>query len=182
VLTATSTTPVVTVDLNVDQEYLVKPGDAVSVVLPDGTSTVGGRVQTVGTVATCSGGSGTGTATGGSSAGSSPCSSSGSSSGSGGSNNTPTVTVTITLDSAPPGAGLDQAPVNVNITTQQADDVLAVPVNALVALQGGGFGVDVVTGSTFRLVGVTTGLYSNTLVQVSGPGITAGTRVQVPSS
>ena len=42
--------------------------------------------------------------------------------------------------------------------------------------------MDVVTGSTSRLVGVTTGLYSNTLVQVSGPGITAGARVEVPSS
>ena len=36
------------------------------------------------------------------------------------------MTVTITLDSAPPGATLDQAPVNVNITTQRADNVLAV--------------------------------------------------------
>ncbi len=92
------------------------------------------------------------------------------------------MTVTVTLDSTPPGATLDQAPVNVNITTQRADNVLAVPVNALLALQGGGFGVDVVTGSTSHLVGVTTGLYSNTLVQVSGTGITAGTLVEVPSS
>jgi Putative peptidoglycan binding domain len=180
VLTATGITPVVTVDLPVDQEYLVKPGDAVSVVLPDGT-TAGGRVQTVGAVATCQGGSGTGTATGGSPAGQSPCSSAGSSSSSG-SNSSPTVTVTITLDATPPGARLDQAPVNVNITEQTADNVLAVPVDALVALQGGGYGVYVVTGGTSRLTGVTTGLYSSTLVQVSGPGITAGTRVQVPSS
>ena len=92
------------------------------------------------------------------------------------------MTVTITLDSTPPGATFDQAPVNVNITTQRADNVLAVPVNALLALQGGGFGVDVVTGNTSHLVGVTTGLYSNTLVQVSGSGITAGTLVEVPSS
>ena len=42
VLTATSTTPVVAVDLDVSQEYLVKPGDAVTVVLPNGSSTVGG--------------------------------------------------------------------------------------------------------------------------------------------
>ena len=54
--------------------------------------------------------------------------------------------------------------------------------NALLALAGGGFGVDVVTGHTSHLVGVTTGLYSNTLVQISGSGITAGTRVEVPSS
>jgi hypothetical protein len=175
VLTATSTTPVVTVDLDVTQEYLVKPGDAVSVVLPDGTTTVGGRVQTVGNVATCPGGSGTGN--GSNSADQSPCSSSGSNN-----NSTPTVTVTVALTSTPPGATLDQAPVNVNITTQRADDVLAVPVNALLALQGGGFGVEVVTGAGTHLVGVTTGLYSNSLVQISGRGITVGTRVEVPSS
>jgi putative ABC transport system ATP-binding protein len=76
------------------------------------------------------------------------------------------VTVTITLDSTPPGATLDQAPVNVNITSQTVDNVLAVPVNALLALQGGGYGVDVVTGKTSHLVGVTTGLYS----EHPGPG------------
>ena len=65
VLTATSTTPIVTVDLDVTQEYLVKPGDAVSIVLPDGTSTVGGRIETVGNVATCAGGGGIGTGSGG---------------------------------------------------------------------------------------------------------------------
>jgi hypothetical protein len=180
VLTATSTTPVVTVALDVSQEYLVKPGDAVSVVLPDGTSTVGGHVESVGNVATCPGGGSTGTGSGGS--GSSPCSSAGSN-GSSGSNATPTVTVTISMDSAPAGASVDQAPVNVNITSQTAANVLAVPVNALLALADGGYGVDVVTGGgTPRLTGVTTGMYSDTLVQVSGPGITAGMKVEVPSS
>jgi hypothetical protein len=180
VLTATSTTPVVTVDLDVSQEYLVKPGDAVKVVLPNGTSTVGGHIATVGDVATCpSGGigSGTGAQTGSSSASTSTCSSSGSGSGS-----APTVPVTITLDSTPELATLDQAPVNVDITTQTASDVLAVPVNALLALQGGGYGVQVVTGATSHLVGITTGLYADNMVQVSGSGISAGVRVQVPSS
>jgi hypothetical protein len=177
VLTATSTTPIVTVDLDVSQEYLVQPGDAVSIVLPDGTSTVGGHIETVGNVATCPGGGGSGTATGSTTAAQSPCSSSGSSTGS-----TPSVTVTIALDSTPELATLDQAPVNVNITTQRANNVLAVPVNALLALQGGGFGVDVVSGNESHLVGVTTGLYSDNLVQVSGSGISVGTRVQVPSS
>jgi hypothetical protein len=178
VLNATSTTPIVTVDLDVTEEYLVKAGDTVSIVLPDGTSTVGGRIETVGNVATCAGGGGIGTGGGGpGGGGSSPCSSAGS-----GNNSTPTVAVTVTLDSTPLLATLDQAPVNVNITTQQAANVLAAPVNALLALAGGGFGVDVVTGSTSHLVGVTTGLYDNTLVQISGSGITAGTRVEVPSS
>ena len=183
VLTATDTTPVVTVSLAVTQEYLVKPGDTVSVTLPDGTTTVGGHVQSVGAVATCPGGGGTGTANGSSSgsAGQSPCSSNGSS-GAGGSNSSPTVTVTISLDSTPPEAKQDQAPVNVNITSQRTDNVLAVPVNALLALQGGGFGVDVVSRGTSHLIGVTTGLYSDTMVQVSAPGLAAGMRVEVPSS
>jgi hypothetical protein len=71
--------------------------------------------------------------------------------------------------------------VNVNITSQRAANVLAVPVNALLALQGGGFGVQVATGEGSHLVGVTTGLYSSSMVQVSGPGIAAGMRVEVPS-
>jgi hypothetical protein len=182
VLDATSTTPLVSVALDVTQEYLLKPGDAVTVVLPDGTSTVGGRVETVGNVATCPNGNGNGAGDGSpnadnGSADQTPCSSSGS-----GNSSTPTVTVTIRLDSTPPAATLDQAPVNVNITTQRADNVLAVPVNALLALAGGGYGVEVVNGTTHQLVGVTTGLYSNTLVQISGSGISAGTRVEVPSS
>ena len=181
VLTATDTTPVVSVSLGVSQEYLVKPGDAVSVTLPDGT-TVGGHVQSVGSVAMCPGGGTTGTGSGSSgSAGESSCASAGSGGGAG-SNSTPEVTVTITLDSTPPGAGLDQAPVNVNITSQRADNVLAVPVSALLALQGGGFGVDVVSDSTSHLVGVTTGLYSDTMVQVSAPRLAAGMRVEVPAS
>ena len=178
VLTATSTTPIVVVDLDVSEEYLVKPGDAVTIVLPDGTSTVGGHIETIGTVATCPGGGGIGTGGGGSgSADQSPCESGGS-----GTASAPTVTVAITLDSTPPGATFDQAPVNVNITTQTVRNVLAVPVNALLALQGGGYGVDVVTGKTSHLAGVSTGLYADNQVQVSGPGITAGTLVGVPSS
>jgi Putative peptidoglycan binding domain len=182
VLDATNTTPVVTVDLDVTQEYLVKPGEPVTVVLPDGTSTVEGRVERVGNVAVCPNGNGNGSGNGGSnannsSADQSPCQSSGS-----GNSSTPTVTVTIGLDATPRGATLDQAPVNVNVTTQRAANVLAVPVSALLAVQGGGYAVEVINGSSHHLVGVTTGLYSNTLVQISGAGLTAGTLVEVPSS
>ncbi len=181
VLTATSTTPVVTVDLDVSQEYLVKPGDAVSVVLPDGSTTVGGHIESVGSVATCpsggGSGSGSGAVSGSSSASTSTCGSGGS-----GSNSSPTVPITVSLDSTPTLATLDEAPVNVDITTQRAPNVLAVPVNALLALQGGGYGVDVETGTTSHLVGVTTGLYANNMVQISGSGIRTGIRVQVPSS
>ena len=63
--------------------------------------------------------------------------------------------------------------------------MLAVPVSALVALAGGGYAVEVVHGAgataTRQLVAVRTGLFSATLVQVSGPGIAAGQRVEVPA-
>ncbi len=175
VLSATSTRPIVTVDLDVSQEYLVKPGNHVSVVLPDGVTTVPGRVESVGTVATCPGGGGSGTGSGGISADQSPCQAGG------GNNAAPTVAVTIAFERTPALARLDQAPVNVDITTQHADHVLAVPVNALLALAGGGFGVDVLSGHTTHLVGVTTGLYTSSMVQVSGEGLAVGTRVEVPA-
>jgi hypothetical protein len=174
VLTATGITPVVTVDLNVDQEYLVKPGAAVTVVLPNGTATVGGRVESVGTVATCPGGSTTGTA-----ADQAPCTTSGS-----GSSTTPEVTVTITLDSTPAQAKLDQAPVNVNITENQAVNVLAVPVGALLARPSGGYAVQVPgPGKTRQLVPVTVGLVDDAsgLAQVTG-NLTAGEQVDVAGS
>lgn len=139
---------------------------------------MGGHVESVGTVASCPGGggvgSGVGAQAGSAAAATSTCG--------GGSNSGPTVPIIITLDAASKSATLDEAPVNVDITTQTARNVLAVPVNALLALQGGGYGVQLVTAGTSHLVGVTTGLYSNNLVQVSGSGISAGMRVEVPSS
>jgi hypothetical protein len=176
VLAATGITPVVTVDLEVTQEYLVKAGDAVSVVLPDGTTTVGGQVESVGAVATCPGGSGTGT---GGSADQSPCASA-----SGGTSSTPQVTVTITLTSTPQQARLDQAPVNVNITEYQATDVLAVPVGALLAQPSGGYAVQVAApGKSRHLVPVTLGLTddANGLAQVTGD-LVPGEQVVVASS
>jgi hypothetical protein len=64
----------------------------------------------------------------------------------------------------------------------QASNVLAVPVNALVALAGGGYAVQVVHGSASHLVAVQTGLITSTQVQVSGPGLSPGVLVQVPAS
>ena len=86
-----------------------------------------------------------------------------------------------------PGATgtLDQAPVQVAITTDAAKDVLVVPVTALVALAGGGYAVEVVDpDGTHRLVAVSLGLFDDAqgLVQVSGSGLAAGQRVVVPSS
>ena len=52
VLTATSVVPVVTARLPVSQEYLVRPGDQVTVTLPDGVTTTAGVVTAVSSVAT----------------------------------------------------------------------------------------------------------------------------------
>ena len=70
--------------------------------------------------------------------------------------------------------------VQVSLAVQSARDVLAVPVSALLALAGGGYGLEVVTPSgAHRLVGVSAGLFASGQVQVSGPGITPGTKVVV---
>ena len=70
--------------------------------------------------------------------------------------------------------------VQVSLAVQSARDVLAVPVSALLALAGGGYGLEVVTPSgAHRLTGVTAGLFASGQVQVSGPGIAAGTKVVV---
>ncbi len=93
-----------------------------------------------------------------------------------------TVQMTVRFTRTADTGHLDQAPVSVNIVSAQVRDVLAVPVSALVALAGGGYAVDVVQGGTAHLVAVRTGLFSQTLVQVSGAGLAAGMRVEVPSS
>jgi hypothetical protein len=134
------------------------------VTLPDGVTTTPGVVTSVSSVAT--------SAPSGQSA----------SQGPGGPAAGATVQMTITLTHPGAAGGLDQAPVNVNIVTAQARGVLAVPINALVALAGGGYAVEVVRGQARNLVAVQTGLFANTLVQVSGAGLAAGLNVEVPSS
>ena len=79
---------------------------------------------------------------------------------------------------------LDQAPVQVAITTGTVRDALVVPVNALVTLSGGGYAVEVAEAAgAHRLVAVTPGLFDDAdgLVAVTATGLPAGTRVVVPS-
>jgi hypothetical protein len=91
------------------------------------------------------------------------------------------VALTIALDRAAGTGNLDQAPVTVNVVSARATGVLAVPVNALVALAGGGYAVQVTDQAGRRLVGVTTGLFAGSLVQVTGTGVDAGMAVVVPA-
>ena len=158
VLTATSDQHVVSVPLDASDQSEVKAGDAVSITLPDG-STTAGVVSSVGTVAVTSG------------------------SGSG-SQATTTIPVSVRLVHPSAAGSLDQAPVTVNITTQTARDALVVPVGALLAEASGGYDVEVAgPGSTRRYVPVTTGIFDDGdgLVQVTG-ALTPGQRVVVPAT
>lgn len=91
----------------------------------------------------------------------------------------PNVNVTITADNPDDVANLSAAPVQVAFTTSGKNNVLAVPVTALLALRGGGYALQLPNG---KLVAVRTGLFANGEVEVSGPGITEGLRVQTAQS
>lgn len=173
VLSGTSLTPGVLVWLPVGGAP-VRRGDRVLVTMPDGTTTVPGTVTAVGSVASAPGGQGGGSSSSGGGA------SSGGASDAGGANGTQAaVPVTITISGALP-PGLDQAPVQVAITEQRADDVLAVPVTALLATPGGGYAVQA-AGPHGRLIPVTTGLFDDAsgLVAVTGAGLAPGLTVEV---
>jgi peptidoglycan hydrolase-like protein with peptidoglycan-binding domain len=90
----------------------------------------------------------------------------------------------VPTDPAATGA-LDQAPVDVAITTASVQDALVAPVAALLALSGGGYAIEEVSANgVHQLVAVSTGLFDDAdgLVQISGAGVAAGARVVVPGS
>jgi peptidoglycan hydrolase-like protein with peptidoglycan-binding domain len=174
VVSGTSLTPGVQVPLPAGGPA-VRAGDQVLVTLPDGTTTVPGTVSAVGRVATVPSAGSTSSAGSGGSGGTGGTA--GGASGSGG--QAAVIDVTITIGASIP-AGLDQAPVQVAITQQRADGVLAVPVTALLATAGGGYAVQA-AGPHGRLIPVTTGLFddSTALVAVTGAGLTVGLPVMV---
>jgi peptidoglycan hydrolase-like protein with peptidoglycan-binding domain len=172
VLSVTSTRPQVTVALETALQQLVRRSDRVEVILPDGKTTRG-TVARVSRVATQP------------STGSGQNGGENQSQGEGGSGSgQATVQVTVRLTNPKAAANLDQAPVQVAITTQAARGVLAVPINALLAQPGGGYAVQLVAGSASRRVAVRTGLFDETtgLVEVQGAGLAEGMKVQVPAS
>jgi hypothetical protein len=72
------------------------------------------------------------------------------------------------------------APVSVRYIEQERKDVLTVPVDALLALAEGGYGVEVVTDGRSRIVAVDVGLFADGRVEVSGDGLQDGAAVGVP--
>jgi hypothetical protein len=158
VLQATSTRRQVSIALDASEQSYVQDGDKVSITLPDNQATPG-MVSYVGTVATT------------------PPSS-------GGTSSTPVITVDVTPSDPAATGHLDQAPVQVSITTATVSGVLIVPVDVLVSLADGGYAVEVAPpGGTRKLVAVTPGLFDDAAgtVQVSGTGLRAGQHVVAPA-
>jgi hypothetical protein len=159
VMDATSDTLEVQVALDPSQQGEVKPGDRVQITLPGNTS-VTGRVDRLGRVAQVP--AGQDNKAGGA-----------------------TITAYISLDDPEHARGLDQAPVQVQITTKGVESALSVPVTAIVGNSGGGFAVEVVRADGRReLVAVKLGMFDTAggRVQVVQGDLRQGDQVVVPSS
>jgi peptidoglycan hydrolase-like protein with peptidoglycan-binding domain len=79
-------------------------------------------------------------------------------------------------------AALDAAVLQSAVTTGTAEDVLAVPVAALVVLGDGAFGVEVASGGSTHFVRVTPGIYDRTMVEIDADGLAEGDQVVVPGA
>jgi peptidoglycan hydrolase-like protein with peptidoglycan-binding domain len=157
VLSATSDTLEVQVNLDASQQGDVKPGDRAQITLP-GNLPATGKVDLVGTVAQVPAGQNQDAAAA-------------------------TIPAYISLDDPTKAGGLDHAPVQVDITTTGVDNALSVPVTAIIGKAGGGFAVEVVRGDgRHELVAVELGLFDTAggRVQVEGD-LHEGDEVVVPS-
>ena len=159
VLTHTGTTRVVTVELEVADQRLAVKDAAVGITLPDGRETTGKITGSQTVIETTE------------------------STGAGGEGDTTETKLEVTVTPDDPAAfdGLDQASVDVGFTASTRENVLTVPVAALLALAEGGYGVEVVEGRTTRIIAVETGLFAGGRVEVSGTGLSEGQKVGMPS-
>lgn len=149
VISAADLKTIVRMALPAADQDLLTVGSSVVIVMPD-------RSETIGTVTFISS-VGTG----------------------GGQGNQATFAVEISLDDPSVAEGLDEAPVDVRAVSEAVEDVLAVPVSALLALAEGGYAVEVVEGDSTRLVAVEPGFFADGWVEVTG-NVSAGDTVVVP--
>jgi len=179
VISGTSNRRVISLDLDAADRDLFEIGKAVEVELPDGT-TVPGKIATIARIAT------TTTDQQG--------------------NTTTTLPVTMTLDDPTAAGDLDQASVKITVVRSSRENVLTVPVNALLALREGGYAVEVVDGASnaaatpsgspatssasasaaagtrrTHLVRVEPGLFDHGDVEITATGLEPGDLVVVPS-
>ncbi|MFD4555652.1 hypothetical protein ACFWP5_15235 [Streptomyces sp. NPDC058469] len=152
-MSVTGTAKSVSVPLDATDVDSIQQGDKATVTLPD-NSEAHGTVSAISTDAQAADQAG------------------------GDSGGTPQLVVTVSLDGTAALRRLNSAPVQVQFTGQTKKGVLAVPVGALLALSGGGYALQLPGG---RLLAVETGMFAKGLVEVSGTGITAGTKVATAS-
>ena len=161
VLSYTGNTKMVTVKASAAKTAWAARGTKLTVGLPDGKS-VSGEVTGVATEAQ--------PASGGEAAEDSA------NPGTGGA----TVTVTIAVADQKALGTFSSAPVDVRYVEQERKDVLTVPVNALLALAEGSYGLEVVGDGVPRIVAVEVGLFADGRVEVRGEGLTEGLTVGIP--
>lgn len=149
-MTTTSTKRIVAIDLETTKRALARRGARVVVDLPDGGA-IDGTIATVGAVAQRKATS---------------------------QNDDPPATIKVVVRlRGSVGSGLDQAPVDVQLERRRARDALTVPVTALLARAGTGYAVEVRDGARRRVVEVRTGIYTDSYVEIDGPGLRAGMTV-----
>jgi peptidoglycan hydrolase-like protein with peptidoglycan-binding domain len=162
IMTTSSTTRLVTAEIDASDQGDVAVGDKVVIDLRNGRTTTG-TITEVGRVA-----SSTDEETSGGQMTSGSTSS--------------TITFEVRPDKPAVVGRLDQAPVEVGVTSERATNALSVPVSALLALRGGRYGVEVVRAGTTSVVEATPGLYSDGgYVEIKRGAVKAGDVVVVPA-
>ncbi|MFV2103373.1 peptidoglycan-binding domain-containing protein [Micromonospora sp. LOL_024] len=163
VLTYTGSTRMVTVSAGAGEAGWAAKGTKVTVTLPTGGS-VAGEVSAVGAPASGAPASGgqqpanperPGTAAA-------------------------TVEVTVAIADQKALGALGATPVDVRYIAEERRDVLTVPVEALLALAEGGYGVEVTGPTGTRIVAVEAGMFADGRVEVSGESLTESVMVGVP--
>jgi peptidoglycan hydrolase-like protein with peptidoglycan-binding domain len=150
ILGVTGTQRQVVAVLPADQQRYATAGGPVQVTLAD--TTVAGTVESVAAVATSGGQE----------------------------NGPPTVTVVVSIADQSLLGTLPPGPAKVRFVVEERKDVLSVPVTALVALAEGGYGVQVVEGTSTRYLAVETGMFAGGRVEVRSAGLEPGVKVVVP--
>jgi len=152
VTTTSRSSQVIETSIEVADQDLIWIGAEVRIELPD-EDTVLGKVQNIGSVSIIPQGNQTGD---------------------------PYFEVTVISQSDQDLHQWTGAPVTVSVTKEIAKNVLSVPVSALLALLGGGYGLEVISDGTTRLIPVGVGIYADGWVEVNGPEVMEGTRIVLP--
>lgn len=165
-----STRQVISATLKLADQKLGVVGNGVKIRLPGGETTTG-TISTVepptdkGSASGDQKGSGSGSGSGSDSA----------------SDKERVIPITVTPDDPSATEGLQEASVSLGLVSEKRENVLSVPLGALIALTPDQFGVEVVNDdNTIRKVPVKTGLFAGDRVEVTSDELSENQRVVVP--